>query len=123
MRLQDVLKEREQEIAQLEISLKEKEAVVVSPVGLPEANTPHSTVNIDSPSVLSPRMINQFDEIKTVLQQGPGPNSVDAMSNPESDESLDRLNELMRYVITTQPFPTTTQPCSQRNGPERVSAP
>ena len=101
MRLQDVLKEREQEIAHLEISLKEKETVVPLSSSLPEATGPHTVENMDNPSVfLSPRTINQFDEIKTVLQQGPGPDSPDVMSNPESDEPLDRLNELMRYVIT-----------------------
>jgi hypothetical protein len=48
---------------------------------------------------MSPRKINQPDEIKTVLHQGPGPDGADVMSNPETDESLDRLNELMRFVI------------------------
>lgn len=100
MRLQDVLKEREQEIAHLEISLKEKEVVVSTPLGLQEAIGPHTVDNLDNPSVfLSPRTINQFDEIKTVLQQGSGSDSADIMNNPESDESLDRLNELMRCVI------------------------
>jgi hypothetical protein len=102
MRLQDVLKEREQEIAHLEISLKEKEVVIPLSSSLPEVTGPHTVDKVDSPSVfLSPRTINQFDEIKTVLQQGPGPGGVDVMSNPESDEPLDRLNELMRYVITS----------------------
>ncbi len=100
MRLQDVLKEREQEIAQLEISLKERENVVPTPPGLEEVAVPHAVDNIDNPSVnMSPRKINQSVEIKTVLQQGPGPDSADVMSNPETDESLDRLNELMRFVI------------------------
>ncbi|KAH9998176.1 hypothetical protein BJV74DRAFT_242041 [Russula compacta] len=99
MRLQDVLKEREQEIAHLEISLKEKEVVVSTPSGLQEAIGPHTVDNLDNPSVfLSPRTINQFDEIKTVLQQGSGPDSADMINNPESDESLDRLNELMRAM-------------------------
>jgi hypothetical protein len=102
MRLQDVLKEREQEIAHLEISLKEKE--VSMPSSLPEATGPHAVDKLDSPSVsLSPRTINQFDEIKMVLQQGPGLGSVDVVGNPESDDPLDRLNELMRYVITSLP--------------------
>lgn len=96
MRLQDVLKEREQEIAHLEISLKEKEAVVPLPSSLSEATGPHTADNMDSPSVsLSQRAINQLDEI---LQQEPGSDGADVMSNPESDEPLDRLNELMRYV-------------------------
>jgi len=99
MRLQDVLKEREQEIAHLEISLKEKEAVVPLPSSLSEATGPPTADNMDSPSVsLSQRTINQLDEIKTVLQQEPGSDGADVMSNSESDEPLDRLNELMRYV-------------------------
>ncbi len=100
MRLQEVLKEREQEIAQLEISLKEREIVVPTLPGLQEVIVSHAVDNIDNPSVFtSPRKINQSDEIKTVLQQGPGLDSADVMSNPETDESLDRLNELMRFVI------------------------
>jgi len=99
MRLQDVLKEREQEIAQLEISLKERETVVPTQPNLQEDTVPHAVDNIDSPSVSSPRKINQPDEIKTVLYQGIGPDGADVMSNPETDESLDRLNELMRFVI------------------------
>ena len=102
MRLQDVLKEREQEIAHLEISLKEKETVVPLPSSPPEATGPRTADNIDSPSAtLSPSTINQFDEIKTVLQQGTGSDGADVMSNPESDEPLDRLNELMRYVAVS----------------------
>ncbi len=64
MRLQDVLKEREQEIAHLEISLKEKEAVASLTSNLQATTSPHLTDNMDSPSTfLSPRTINQFDEI------------------------------------------------------------
>jgi len=102
MRLQDVLKEREQEIAQLEISLKERETVVPTQPSLQEVTVPGAVDNIDSPSVsMSPRKIYQPDEIKTVLHQGPGPDSADVMSNPETDESLERLNELMRFVIAS----------------------
>lgn len=93
MRLQDVLKEREQEIAHLEISLKEKETVVPTQPSLQDVT---AIDNIDGPSVfMSPKTNNQLDEINTALQQGPGPDT-DVMSNPETDESLDRLNELMR---------------------------
>jgi hypothetical protein len=100
MRLQDVLKEREQEIAQLEISLKERETILSTQPSLQEVTVPHAVDNIDNPSVsTSPRKINQPDEIKTVLHQVPGPDGADVMSNPETDESLDRLNELMRFVI------------------------
>lgn len=97
MRLQDVLKEREQEIAHLEISLKEKEARTLSTLNLQETASPHTADDVDSPSTfLSPRTVNHFDEIKTVLQNGS--DGADVMANSESDESLDRLNELMRAM-------------------------
>ena len=97
MRLQDVLKEREQEIAHLEISLKEKETVAPTTSTLQEAISTPPVDGVENPSTfLSPRTIHQFDEIKTVLQQGSSSDSADIMSNSESDESLDRLNELMR---------------------------
>jgi hypothetical protein len=97
MRLQDVLKEREQEIAHLEISLKEKEMAASTTSTLQEMTSTHPVDGVDNISVfLSPRTINQFDEIKTVLQQGSGSDGADITSNSESDESLDRLNELMR---------------------------
>ena len=100
MRLQDVLKEREQEIAQLEISLKERETVIPTQSSVQEVTVPHAIDHIDSPSgFMQPRKANQSDEIKTVLHQGTGPDGADVMSNPETDESLDRLNELMRFVI------------------------
>jgi hypothetical protein len=96
MRLQDVLKEREQEIAQLEISLKERETVVPAQPSSQEVTIPYAVDNIDSPSVfMSPRKPDQPDEIRTVS----GPDGTDVMSNPEADESLDRLNELMRFVF------------------------
>lgn len=101
MRLQDVLKEREQEIAHLEISLKEKEALTLS-ISNSQANSQaatslHTADDVDSPSAfLSPRTINQFDDIKTILQNGS--DGADVTANSESDESLDRLNELMRAM-------------------------
>ncbi|KAH9030617.1 kinesin domain-containing protein [Lactarius pseudohatsudake] len=98
MRLQDVLKEREQEIAHLEISLKEKEALTLS-ISNSQANSQAATTadDVDSPSAfLSPRTINQFDDIKTILQNGS--DGADVTANSESDESLDRLNELMRAM-------------------------
>ncbi len=99
MRLQDVLKEREQEIAHLEISLKEKEALTPSTSSLQATTSPHTADDVDGPSTfLSPRTIDQFDEIKTVLQNGS--DGAELTANSESDESLDRLNELMRFVIT-----------------------
>ncbi|KAI0306797.1 hypothetical protein B0F90DRAFT_1808404 [Multifurca ochricompacta] len=97
MRLQDVLKEREQEIAHLEISLKEKEAVASTTSSSQEATGPRAIDGTDSPlAFLSPRTINRFDEIKTVLQLGS--DGTDLSTNSEPDESLDRLNELMRAM-------------------------
>ena len=55
-RLQDVLRERKQEIAHLEISLKEKEALTPSISNLQAATNPGTTDDVDSPSAfLSPR--------------------------------------------------------------------
>jgi kinesin family protein 4/21/27 len=124
MRLQDVLKEREQEIAHLEISLKEKETVAPTTSSLQEATSTHTADGLENPSVfLSPRTINQFDEIKTVLQHGSGSEGGDITSNSESDESLDRLNELMRCVTTIQPARDNFLPFSQGNGSKGIPAP
>jgi hypothetical protein len=82
--------------------LKEKEALTPSISNLQETTSPGTADDIDSPSTfLSPRTINQFDEIKTVLQNGS--DAADVTANSESDESLDRLNELMRFVIIRPP--------------------
>lgn len=93
MRLQDVLKEREAEITALEQSLKEssrRPSLTETPL-----TSQAASVNGDattSPSMsLSPKTINQFEELR---------HSIDPSDNgsvSDADESLDRLNELMRY--------------------------
>lgn len=111
MRLQEVLKERESEITALESSLKEsreEHSPAYSPASesgsAPKANgiKPHPDVT------LSPQTMNQFDRIRMTMENGNGhainghfdSGSDKAMASmpPETDESLERLNELMLYV-------------------------
>jgi DNA repair exonuclease SbcCD ATPase subunit len=89
MRLQEVLKERESEITVLEQSLKEKNSASPSP-----SNTPPTPLNGEpSPMLqLSPKTRNQFQTLRSALNQP------EDAATPDSDESLDRLNELMRSV-------------------------
>ncbi|KAF7311304.1 Kinesin-domain-containing protein [Mycena kentingensis (nom. inval.)] len=123
MRLQEVLKEREAEIASLEGSLKER-ATQVPPktngiVGhddhseLEEPTTPPAqmTGNIAPSKVnLSPKTISQFDNIRRSMSHEPslaingngGAGDTDSdvggggsTTFSEHDESLERLNELM----------------------------
>lgn len=79
MRLQEVLKEREAEISVLEESLKEKhgDRLAVNGDAAPSAK-------------LLSTSLSQFDEVHKPLENGHQSESVS-----ESDESLDRLNELM----------------------------
>ena len=100
MRLQDVLKEREQEIAALEISLKEKESVSSSStvsVSLPltpEVDAEDHVNGRTSPtSYLTPQTMHQFDELKSSVQITHGRS--DSVTTSEADETLERLNELM----------------------------
>ncbi|KAA1469366.1 kinesin-domain-containing protein [Dentipellis sp. KUC8613] len=99
MRLQDVLKEREQEIAHLEISLKEKGTSVSTLPSTPELEAEHVNGLNGEPSpgvFLSPKTMGRFDDIKTVLENGHG--RTDSLTNSEPDESLQRLNDLMRAM-------------------------
>ena len=112
MRLQEVLKEREAEITELEASLKESQRARDS--GSPDQDKTllhvngvngfdASTVNGSKSAALSPRTLDQFDHIRKSMENGhtpEGPSSV--MSD---DESLERLNELMLSVsVLTIPF-------------------
>lgn len=95
MRLQEVLKERETEITALEQSLQEKEKVKkVTPTleGLTNGGS-HPEENGDSPLDLhlSPKTMNQFQELRHSLDDIPSPT--------DNEESLLRLNELMRWVF------------------------
>ncbi|KAI0345257.1 kinesin-domain-containing protein [Trametopsis cervina] len=92
MRLQEVLKERENEITVLEQSLSEKErAEKTSSVvdGLPGPSA-EIVMNGDSHLGvnLSPKTMNQFQELRHTLDGIPSP----------SDDSSQRLNELMRSM-------------------------
>jgi hypothetical protein len=83
MRLQEVLREREAEISVLEGSLKQKRG---------DGHLVHDLANGDAaPSAkLSSTSLRQFDEGHRHLENGH-----QSESASESDESLDRLNELM----------------------------
>lgn len=87
MRLQEVLKEREAEITALETSLKEKDNAPLTP-GQPSPDSPSTPINGEpSPSAFfSPKTKSQFQELQRSLDH--------TVSDP--DESLERLNELMR---------------------------
>ncbi|KAI0703557.1 kinesin [Cytidiella melzeri] len=94
MRLQEVLKERESEITALEQSLDEREK------SRKPAPALHALSNGDSHPVengestpdlhLSPRTMGQFQELRHTLDGMPSP--------ADPDESLLRLNELMRSM-------------------------
>ena len=123
MRLQDVLKEREGEIALLEESLKASESKangsaiappilhiepgddeIVMPTGdysdwgsRSGRSTPVSSSPIP-PVNLSPKTMNQFKAIRSSLDLGGliKPDSGDSSFPPGQDNLLERLNELMR---------------------------
>jgi len=108
MRLQEVLKEREAEITILEESLKEQDEKVAengTESGIPEING----ITISPDATLSPKTLNQFDHIRKSMENGNGTTAyheVDSELNEasafsEKDESLERLNELMLYVVIT----------------------
>ena len=91
MRLQEVLKEREAEITALEQSLKDKDSSLTPPAQA-SPDTPSTPVNGDtSPELhLSPKTRSQFQELRNSLDQP------DGLPASDADESLERLNELMR---------------------------
>ena len=94
-RLQEILVERENEIGLLEQSLKDKERTSVATTETPQSSLPATPVNGEgSPDPhLSPKTMNHFQELRMSLD--PSENG----SVPDTDESMDRLNELMRYFI------------------------
>lgn len=101
MRLQEVLKERETEIMALEESLRESQASQGKTQN-DEANTPPLDDQDTTPHNvgLSPKTLNHFDHIKQSMVNGNShiANSDHGSNHSESDESLERLNELMLYV-------------------------
>jgi kinesin family protein 4/21/27 len=102
MRLQEVLKERESEISVLEESLRAARL----PPQVPEdsewpstANTPSTNGLVTPPAELatehlSPKTISKFDMIKDSMTSV-HVNGTSDRGQSESDELLDRLNELM----------------------------
>jgi predicted nucleic acid-binding Zn-ribbon protein len=104
MRLQEVLKDREKEISLLEESLKESQqdkrpsSAGSSGIGddVGEVDEEYLMAN----STLSPKTLNRFDHIRKTME-GTNGHAIymdNGTSNPE-DESLERLNELMLYVL------------------------
>lgn len=114
MRLQEVLKEREAEITVLETSLRESEARERTVTRTPSESTPTTPVNGVEPAVhvngdgnatpngetingdamlhLSPKTRSQFQALRRSLDLSHSQHT----PLPDHDESLDRLNELMR---------------------------
>ena len=94
-RLQDVLVDRENEIRLLEDTLKNQAMNSVTSEGTPASTSPATPLTGDaSPALhLSPKTMNQFQQLRHSLDHSENDSSVDA------EESLDRLNELMRFVL------------------------
>ena len=115
MRLQDVLKEREAEIALLEESLKGSDPPIAPPLlriesgdgefatpteeyenkngrSTPVSSPPDPSVN------LSPKTMNHFKVIRSSLDSSGLIKSGEVLApSLEQDNLLERLNELMRY--------------------------
>ncbi|KAI0672882.1 kinesin [Trametes maxima] len=95
MRLQDVLKEREAEISVLETSLKEKNETNGAPSTLAaELNRSSPEGNGNDLVHLSPKTIDHFTEIRKSLDL----HHSNQYTVSDVDESLVRLNELMRSM-------------------------
>lgn len=94
MRLQEVLKEREAEISALEQSLKEKNGATQQSQ-IPPPDSPSTPVQVDSSAMahFSPKTRSQFEELHNSISHTESAPVIDA------DGSLQRLNELMRYVV------------------------
>ncbi|KAK0211185.1 kinesin domain-containing protein [Desarmillaria ectypa] len=111
MRLQDVLKEREVEISVLENSLKQsrddQSAASSSALATPADEVSEILPKVNGPSSihLSPKTMGHFDHIRRSMENANGHPIVDIQDSEsekngssvisESDESLERLNELM----------------------------
>ncbi|KAK0463641.1 kinesin domain-containing protein [Desarmillaria tabescens] len=111
MRLQDVLKEREVEISVLENSLKQsrddQSAASSSALATPADEISEILPKVNGPSSvhLSPKTMGHFDHIRRSMENANGHPVVDLQDSEserngssvisESDESLERLNELM----------------------------
>lgn len=101
MRLQEVLKEREAEINNLEQSLKEKTKDETAPVEditpIPEGDDQEPELQDPSLRDLSPTTLKQFKDLRRLSRRL----SLQKPAEHEADpsETLGRLNELMLYVI------------------------
>jgi kinesin family protein 4/21/27 len=107
MRLQEVLKERETEIRTLEESLKESQSKQAGNYDKTAVSSPSDKPDAISNDVgLSPKTLNHFDHIKQSMVNGNAHavNSDHGSNHSESDESLERLNELMLYVLYIRTF-------------------
>lgn len=96
MRLQEVLKERETEITALEETVKEQQARGRSGTRTPSSVPSEAPLNGDPALHLSPKTMSQFQALRRSLDLSLYQSGNDSV--PENDESLDRLNELMRCV-------------------------
>lgn len=100
MRLQEVLKDREREISLLEESLKESQHDK-RPSSAASNSNRDDVCEVDEESLmldtmLSPKTLNQFDHIRKTME---GTNGHALYTENPEDESLERLNELMLYVV------------------------
>ncbi len=92
MRLQDVIKEREAEISALETTVREKNRQEVNGTVPVESKRDASEPNGDALVHLSPKTITNFSEIRKSLDL----HHANHYTVSDVDESLERLNELMR---------------------------
>jgi hypothetical protein len=101
MRLQEVLREREAEIAHLEHSLKDKGGTITPAT----TNTPalSESPTADGSPYLTPYTVARFESLKAGIQNGlangNGHGHSDSISSQEG-EQLERLNELMRCALS-----------------------
>jgi len=98
MRLQEVLKEREAEISLLEGSLKERQEQDLAQGGIPTEQPVSSMVNgnaLPLDATLSPKTMNQFDNIRKIMENDNDAAPREGSSVYSEDDSLERLNELM----------------------------
>lgn len=86
MRLQEVLKDRETEICQLENTLREKDSANPNSEALPNGHAPEDD--------LEPQIKNQIAAIRRSMEvRHPQPD--ETVSPTDETDALDRLNEIM----------------------------
>lgn len=94
MRLQDVIKEREAEISALEATVREKNRAEANGTltQSSQSKRDNSQANGDALIHLSPKTMTHFSEIRKSLDL----HHANHYTVSDVDESLQRLNELMR---------------------------